>query len=167
MDTFSARAVDIRALLHPREVNFIHLHAHPHAVPNQPVLNYVHDSYVALDKIYLAYWLAGVVILDKARFEAGASQEPVIVKRTEGVVPGGFYIHYTVPILDGRYLFVQDELNADNGLRLLDLAEPARPRTVWVERNPAGFNTPTISSSAIMSSTRPGITTASASSVST
>ncbi len=142
VDTYSARAVDIRDLQHPRETNFYHLHAHPHTAPNQPVLNYVHDSYVAQDKIYLANWLAGVVILDKQKFEAGAQQEPVIIKSTENVAPGGFHVHYAVPIADGDFIFIQDELNADNGLRLLDIRDPQNPKTVWTEANPGGVNAP-------------------------
>lgn len=141
VDTFSARAVDIRDLQAPREVNFYHLHAHPHSVPNQPVLNYVHDSYVAPDKIYLAYWLAGVVILDKAKFEAGLPQDPVIIKTTEDVAPGGFHVHLATPI-GTNFLMIQDELNADNGLRLLDIRDPKNPKTVWVEKNPGGVNAP-------------------------
>lgn len=142
VDTYSARAVDIHDLQNPREVNFYHLHDHPHAVPNQPVLHYVHDSYVSEDKIYLAYWLSGVVILDKKRFELGLPQEPVFVKPTEGVAPGGFHVHYTVPIANGDFIFIQDELNADNGLRLLDIRDPQNPKTVWTETNPGGVNAP-------------------------
>jgi hypothetical protein len=142
VDTYSARAVDMRDLLHPREVNFYHLHVHPHSVPDQPVLVYVHDSYIAPDKIYLAYWLAGVVILDKQRFEAGLPQNPVIVKLEGGVAPGGFHVHYTIPLMNGAFLLIQDELNADNGIRLLDIRDPQHPKTVWVETNPGGVNAP-------------------------
>lgn len=141
VDTFSARAVDIRDLQAPREVNFYHLHAHPHTAPNQPVLNYVHDSYVAPDKIYLAYWLAGVVILDKGKFEAGMPQDPVIIKPIGNVAPGGFHVHLATP-LGNAFLMIQDELNADNGLRLLDIRDPKNPKTVWVETNPGGVNAP-------------------------
>lgn len=142
VDTFSARIVDIRDLQHPREVNFYHLHAHPHAVPDQPVLNYVHDSFVSGDKVYLANWLAGVVILDKGKLERGEAQEAVILKPTEDVAPGGLHVHYVVPSADGNFLFIEDELNADNGLRLLDIRDPAQVKTVWVEKNPGGVNAP-------------------------
>lgn len=145
VDTFSARAVDIRDLQHPREVNFYHLHAHLHVMPDQSVVTYVHDSYIGPTKIYLAYWLAGVVILDKQKFEAGVPQNelnPVIIKPTENVQPGGFLVHYTVPIANGDFLFIQDELNADNGLRLLDIRDPEHVKTVWTETNPRGVNAP-------------------------
>lgn len=145
VDTFSARAVDIRDLQHPHEVNFYHLHAHPHVRADQAVVNYVHDSYVGQNKIYLAYWLAGVVILDKQKFEAGVPQDelnPVIIKPTENVQPGGFLVHYTVPVAGGDFLFIQDELNADNGLRLLDIRDPEHIKTVWTETNPHGVNAP-------------------------
>lgn len=142
VDTYSARAVDIHDLQNPREVNFYHLHDHPHAVPGQPVLHYVHDSYISDDKIYLAYWLSGVVILDKKRFDLGLPQEPVIVKPTENVAPGGFHAHYTLPIANGDFIFIQDELNADNGLRLLDIRDPQDPKTVWTETNSGGVNAP-------------------------
>lgn len=143
VDTFSARAIDIRDLDNPRETNFYHLHAHPHVVANQPVLNYVHDSYVGTDKIYLANWLAGVVILDKAKFEAGVPQRELVIKPDDGdPVPGGFRVHYNVPIANGDFLFIQDELNANNGIRLLDIRNPGQPKTVWVETNPQGLNAP-------------------------
>lgn len=145
VDTYSARAVDIRDLQHPREVNFYHLHAHPHALPDQPIINYVHDSYIARTKIYLSYWLAGVVILDKQKFEAGLPQDGLnvtIIKPTENVQPGGFDVHYSVPVENGAFLFIQDELNADNGLRLLDIRDPKNVKTVWVETNPGGVNAP-------------------------
>jgi hypothetical protein len=142
VDTFSARAVDVRELSEPREVNFYHLHAHPHTAPNSAVLNYVHDSFIAPDKLYLANWLAGVVILDKQKFEAGIPQEPRIVKPVENVSPGGFHVHSAVPTTDGAFLFVQDELNADNGIRLLDLRDPENIKTVWTEKNEGGVNAP-------------------------
>ncbi len=142
VDTYSARAVDIRDLQNAREVNFYHLHAHPHTAPEQPVLNYVHDSYIAKDKIYLANWLAGVVILDKQKFLAGEQQEPIIIKPTENVAPGGFHVHYVAPIANGDFIFIEDELNADNGIRLLDIRDPKNPKTVWVETNPGGVNAP-------------------------
>lgn len=142
VDTYSARAIDIRDLENARETNFYHLHAHPHTAPNQPVLNYVHDSYVAGDKVYLANWLAGVVILDKETFEAGMPQEAIIVKPTDNVAPGGFHVHYVVPVANGDFVFIQDELDADNGLRLLDIRDPQNPQTVWVETNSGGVNAP-------------------------
>lgn len=148
VDTYSARAVDIRDVQNPRETNFFHLHAHPHTTRNQPVLNYVHDSFVADDKIYLANWLAGVVILDKQKFEAGLQQEPIIIKLTgkdaplERLAPGGFHVHYVAPIANGDFIFIQDELNADNGIRLLDIRDPQNVKTVWVEMNEGGVNAP-------------------------
>lgn len=143
VDTFSARAIDIRDLDNPRETNFYHLHAHPHVTSGQPVLNYVHDTYVGKDKIYLANWLAGVVILDKAKFEAGVPQQELVIKPDDGdPVPGGFRVHYIVPIANGDFLFIQDELNANNGIRLLDIRNPGQPKTVWVETNPQGLNAP-------------------------
>jgi hypothetical protein len=142
VDTFSARAVDVRDLSQPREVNFYHLHSHPHAVPDQPVLHYVHDSFISDDKVYLAHWLDGSVVLDKARFFAGDTQTPTIINPTEDVAPGGFRVHYNVPLLDGDFLFVQDELNADNGIRLLDVRDPADLKTLWVEKNAGGVNAP-------------------------
>lgn len=142
VDTYGARAVDIRDLENPRETNSFHLHAHPHTAPNRPVLNYVHDSFVAPDRIYLANWLAGVVILDKQKFERGEPQEGTIIKPTENVAPGGFHVHYVAPIANGDFIFVEDELNADNGLRLLDIRDPRNPKTLWTETNEGGVNAP-------------------------
>ncbi len=142
VDTYSARAVDIRDLENPRETNYYHLHVHPHALPEQPVINYVHDSFVSEDKVYLANWQAGVVILDKAKFEAGVPQEAVIIKPTVNVAPGGFRVHYVAPIPNTSLIFIEDELNADNGLRLLDITDPANPKTLWTYTNPGGVNAP-------------------------
>ena len=88
------------------------------------------------------YWLAGVVILDKEKFEAGVPQQETIIKPFEDVAPGGFRVHYNVPVAGGDFLFIQDELNADNGIRLLDIRNPGQPKTVWIEKNPNGVNAP-------------------------
>jgi hypothetical protein len=111
-------------------------------LPDRPALHYVHDSFIAHDRVYLANWLVGVVVLDRARLEAGDSQEGVIIKPVDGVAPGGFHVHYVAPVGNGDFLFTQDELNADNGLRLLDVREPERPRSAWIETLPGGVNAP-------------------------
>lgn len=145
VDTFSVRVVDIRDLNNPREVNRYHLHVHPHTLPDQPVLVYVHDSAIVGNRVYLAYWLAGAVILDRAKLEAGLptdSQTPIIVKPTQEVAPSGFHVHYLYPTADGNFLFLQDELNVQNGLRLLNIRDPQNPREVWRYEVPDAISAP-------------------------
>lgn len=142
VDTYSLRVVDLRDLAHPREVNSYHLHDHPHALPDQPPRVYVHDSAVVGERVYVGYWLGGAVILDRQKLEAGMPQEGVIIKPTQDVAPGGFHVHYLYPAGGGDFLFVEDELNIQNGLRLLDIRNPQNVREVWQYQVPNAFNAP-------------------------
>lgn len=142
VDTFTLRVLELRTLAQPREVNRYHLHDHPHVLPEQPPRVYVHDSSIVGDRVYVAYWLAGAVILDRKKLEAGSEQEGIVIKPTRDVAPSGFHVHYLYPAGGGDFLFVQDELNVENGLRLLDIRDPAKPREVWKYEVPNAFNAP-------------------------
>lgn len=131
-DTYSLRVLDIRNLDQIRQVNTFHLHAHPHVNPTRTGdwLNYVHDSAIGDDRVYVAYWHAGAVILDKTKLYAGLPQQGFVVQPTENLAPVGFLTHYVHPTPDGNYLFLEDEINVENGIRMFDIRDPANPREV-------------------------------------
>jgi hypothetical protein len=125
-DTFDLRVLDIRDLRSIREVNTYHLHAHPHGgFPNFEG-SFVHDTTIAGDRVYVSYWSAGVMILDKRRLEAG---EPTIaLNPPNSIAPPNFNVHHSFPTVDGKFLFVEAEDRITGGLRLFDIRELARPR---------------------------------------
>lgn len=130
-DTKSMRVLDIRDLNQIRQVNTYHLHAHPHVNPNSSEwLNYVHDTSISAQHVYVADWHAGAVILDKAKLYAGVPQQGEIVKPTDNVGPAGFLAHYVAATPDDNYLFLEDEVNDANGMRMFDIHDPTQPREV-------------------------------------
>lgn len=131
-DTWSLRVLDIHDLSQIRQINTFHLHAHPHVDPGDPkvAINFVHDSTISADRVYVAYWHAGAVILDKAKLYAGIPQQGEIVQPTERLAPAGFLTHYTFPTADGKFLILEDESNVENGMRLFDIHDPSHPREI-------------------------------------
>jgi hypothetical protein len=125
-DTADLRVLDIRDLHHIRQVNTYHLHDHPHASYPNFEGSFVHDTTIAGDRVYVAYWNAGVMILDKRRLEAG---EPVVaLNPPKSIAPKDFNIHHSFPTANGSFLFVEAEDRIIGGLRLFDIRDPARPR---------------------------------------
>jgi hypothetical protein len=129
-DTFDLRVLDIRDLSAVREVGAYHLHAHPHGGYPDFEGSYVHDSTIVGDRVYVAYWNAGVVILDKRKLEAGAPAEQVALNPPQSIAPADFNVHHSYPTADGNFLFVEAEDQVENGIRLFDIRDPAQPREV-------------------------------------
>lgn len=131
-DTKSVRVLDIRDLNQIRQVNTFHLHAHPHVNPNDRDnwLNFVHDTSISDKHVYVSNWHAGVVILDKAKLYAGLPQQGIIVQPNNNLAPAGFLAHYAAPSPDDNYLFLEDEVNVENGMRVFDIHDPTQPREV-------------------------------------
>lgn len=122
METSDLRLLDIRDLANVREVNH---YAHPDADFD----NFVHDTTLAGDKVYVAYWSAGAIILDRNRFEAGEDIEPL--NPPGSIAPEGLQIHHSYPTADGSFLFVEDEVNYDgetSQLRLYDIRDLSAPK---------------------------------------
>ena len=127
-DTFDLRVLDIRDLRNIRQVNTYHLHAHPHGGFPNFAGSYVHDTTIAGDRVYVAYWNAGVMILDKRRLLAGEPSDTLALNPPSSIAPPDFNVHHSFPTTDGNFLFVEAEDRITGGLRLFDIRDPARPR---------------------------------------
>ena len=127
-DTFDLRVLDIRDLRNIREVNLYHLHAHPHGAYPDFQGSFVHDTTIVGERVYVAYWTAGVMILDRRWLEAGAAPEAFVLNGPESIAPLDFNAHHSYPTPDGDFLFVEAEDRISGGLRLFDIRDLARPR---------------------------------------
>ncbi len=126
-DTFDLRVLDIRDLAQVREINVYHLHAHPHGGYPNFAGSYVHDTTIVGDRVYVAYWTAGVVVLDRRQLVSGA--EVVALNPPGSIAPPQFNAHHSFPTADGNFLFVEAEDRPD-GLRLFDIRDLSQPREV-------------------------------------
>lgn len=131
-DTYDLRVVDIRDLDQPREVN-------AYTYPDIPVFQiglpgiFVHDSTITADRVYISYWDAGVVILDKQKLLAGESPDVVVLNPLNSIDPLGFEVHHSFATPDGNYLFIEDEINYHppySQLRLFDIRDVRNPEEV-------------------------------------
>jgi hypothetical protein len=129
-DTFDLRVLDIRDLANIREVGVYHLHDHPHATPPNFEGSFLHDTTIVGDRVYVAYWGAGTMILDKARLEAGEPAEAVALNPPRSIAPAGFNVHHAYPTADGQFLFIEAEDRVEDAVRLFDIRDPAQPREV-------------------------------------
>jgi hypothetical protein len=139
IDTADLRVLDIRDLNHVREVNH---YTHPEANPGSSH-TFVHDSTVSGDRVYVAYWSAGLIILDRAQAEAGEPLAPL--NPLDSIKPAGLQIHHTYPTADGNFVFVEDEVNYDgkqSQLRLYDIRDPARPKEALAISLESPFSSP-------------------------
>jgi hypothetical protein len=127
-DTFDLRALDIRDLRNIRQVNTYHLHAHPHGGFPDFEGSYVHDTTIVGDRVYVSYWSAGVMILDKRRLLAGEPSDTLALNPPNSIAPPNFNVHHSYPTTDGNFLFVEAEDRVRGGLRLFDIRDPAQPR---------------------------------------
>jgi hypothetical protein len=118
--------LDIRDLNAIREVNAFHWHAHPHGDFGSTA----HRATIAGNRVYLAYWGGGVIILDKQGLEAGAPPEAVALTSPGSIDPPDFTAHDTYPTTNGNFLFVND-MDRGDGIRLFDIRNLAEPREVW------------------------------------
>lgn len=126
-DTFDLRVLDIRDLAQVREINVYHLHAHPHGGYPDFAGSYVHDTTIVGDRVYVAYWTAGVMVLDRRQLVSGA--EVVALNAPGSIAPQRFNAHHSFPTADGNFLFVEAEDRPD-GLRLFDIRDLSQPREV-------------------------------------
>jgi len=127
-DTFDLRVLDIHDLADIHEVGVYHLHDHPHAAPPSFVGSFVHDTTIVGDRVYVAYWGAGVMILDKQRLEAGEPAQAVALNPPRSIAPKGFNAHHAYPTADGQFLFIEAEDRVEDAVWLFDIRDPARPR---------------------------------------
>jgi len=119
------RVIDIRDFNNVREVNH---YTYPLGT-NQN--NFVHDTTIVGDRVYVAYWNAGLVILDKKQVEAGETVTPL--NPTDSIKPSGFKVHQAYPTTDGNFVFIEDEVDYKppfSQLRLFDIRDIKNPKEV-------------------------------------
>lgn len=127
--TNDLRVLDIRDLALVREINH---YTHPDAgSPSSGEENFVHDTTIVGDRVYVAYWSAGAAILDRRQVESGEDVTPL--NPPGSIAPEGLQIHHAFPTADGNFLFVEDEVNYDppkSQLRLYDIRDLSDPKEV-------------------------------------
>jgi hypothetical protein len=130
-DSADLRVLDLRGLPVLREVNHYRLPAIELFSDGSPQY-FVHDTTVTAERVYVAYWGGGVVILDKAQLVTGDTVRPLA--EPFAIDPEGFEVHHAFPTEDERFLFIEDEVNYSppdfSQLRLWDIRDLAAPREV-------------------------------------
>lgn len=140
IDTSDIRVVDIRDLNNVYEINH---YTHPDAGFGPQGENIVHDSTIVGDRIYVSYWSAGVIILDRAQVEAGEDLEPL--NPLDSIAPEGLQIHHAYPTSDDNFLFVEDEVNYDGDqaqLILYDIRDLSAPNKVLEIKLESPYSSP-------------------------
>jgi hypothetical protein len=137
IDTADLRVLDIRDLSHITEINH---YTHPEA---DGLDIFVHDSTIEHGHVYIAYWGAGVIILDQQQVESGAEIEPLTPLGS--IDPDGLQIHKAYPTQNDDFLFVEDEVNYDgkrSQLRLFDIRDLSTPKEVLALKLDQPFSSP-------------------------
>ena len=129
VDVFDLRVLDIRDLENVTEVG---RYRHPDAgYYNDRNLFLVHDTTIVDDRVYVAYWSAGLVILDRQALEAGKIVKPL--NPLDSIDPWGLQTHHAFPTTDGQFVFVEDEFSTsvpESHLRLYDIRDLQAPKEV-------------------------------------
>lgn len=140
-DTFDLRVLDIQDLENVTEVGS---YKHPDAgFYNERNWFFVHDTTIVDDRVYVAYWSAGLIILDRQALEAGKSVTPL--NPLDSIDPWGMQIHHAYPTTDGKFVFVEDELPSSlpkSRLRLYDIRDLQSPKEVVTITLPDSLGAP-------------------------
>jgi hypothetical protein len=137
LDTADLRILDIHNLSHVTEINH---YTDPDANNST---TFVHDTTIVRDRVYVAYWSAGVVILDRALLESGGEVKPL--NPPNSIAPDGLQIHHSYPTEDDNFLFVEDEVNYDgkrSQLRLYDIRDLDHPTEVLAIKLEEPYSSP-------------------------
>jgi hypothetical protein len=141
VDAFDLRVLDIRDLEHVTEVG---RYKHPDAgFYNERNWFIVHDTTIVDDRVYVAYWSAGLIILDRQALEAGKRVTPL--NPLDSIDPWGMQIHHAFPTTDGKFVFVEDEFNVkvpESRLRLYDIRDLQLPKEVAAITLPDSWGAP-------------------------
>lgn len=136
IETSDLRVLDIRDLNNVREINH---YTHPDA----NIDGFVHDTTIVGGRVYVAYWSAGAIILDRQQLESGAEVEPL--NPLGSIAPEGLQIHHSYPTAGDNFLFVEDEVNYDgetSQLRLYDIRDLSAPEEVLSISLDAPYSSP-------------------------
>jgi hypothetical protein len=141
VDVFDLRVLDIRDLENVVEAG---RYTHPDAgYYNERNLFLVHDTTIVGDRVYVAYWSAGLVILDRQALEAGKIVKPL--NPLDSIDPWGLQIHHAFPTTDGQFVFVEDEFSSsvpESHLRLYDIRDLQSPQEVAAITVPESLGAP-------------------------
>jgi hypothetical protein len=141
VDIFDLRVLDIRDLENAVEAG---RYTHPDAgYYNNRNIFLVHDTTIVDDRVYVAYWSAGLVILDRQALEAGKAVEPL--NPLDSIDPWGLQIHLAFPTTDGQFVFVEDEFSTkvpESRLRLYDIRDLDSPKEVAAITLPDSLGSP-------------------------
>ncbi|HMA37595.1 MAG TPA: hypothetical protein VKY74_24285, partial [Chloroflexia bacterium] len=120
----SGRKMVVLDLRHLPQLPEIGRYTRPHATPDM----LAHDVTVVGNRVYLAYWAGGLIILDKATLTPGI--DPPALNPVDSIMPTHFVVHHAWPTSDGRHVFVESEYLNDPHLekvKLYNIADLARP----------------------------------------
>jgi hypothetical protein len=141
LDVFDLRVLDIHDLEHVTEVGH---YTHPDAgFYNERNWFIVHDTTIVGDRVYVAYWSAGLIILDRHALEAGKAVKPL--NPLDSIDPWGLQIHHAYPTADGQFVFVEDEFPSkqpESHLRLYDIRDLQSPKEVAAITLPDSWGAP-------------------------
>jgi hypothetical protein len=141
LDDFDLRVLDIRDLGNIKEAGrYTHPDAGFYNARNQ---FFVHDTTIVGDRVYISYWSAGLIIVDRNQLEAGKKVTPL--NPLESIDPWGMNIHHAYPTTDGNFVFVEDEFKAENPesrLRLYDIRDLQSPKEVAAITVPDAWGAP-------------------------
>jgi hypothetical protein len=141
VDIFDLRVLDIRDLENVTEAGH---YTHPDAgFYNERNLFLVHDTTIVEDRVYVAYWSAGLLILDRQALEAGKIVKPL--NPLDSIDPWGLQIHHAYPTTDGKFVFVEDEIASsvpESRLRLYDIRDVQSPQEVAAITMPDSLGSP-------------------------
>lgn len=141
VDIFDLRVLDIRDLENVTEVG---RYRHPDAgFYNERNWFFVHDTTIVGDRVYVAYWSAGLIILDRQALETGKRAVPL--NPLDSIDPWGLQIHHAYPTTDEDFVFVEDELPTrvpESRLRLYDIRNLKSPKEVAAITLPDSFGAP-------------------------
>lgn len=141
VDVFDLRVLDIQDLENVVEAG---RYTHPDAgFYNERNLFLVHDTTIVDDRVYVAYWSAGLVILDRQALEAGKMVKAL--NPLDSIDPWGLQTHHAFPTADGQFVFVEDEFATtvpESRLRMYDIRDLQSPKEVAAITIPDSLGSP-------------------------
>lgn len=140
-DIFDLRVLDIHDLEHVTEAGH---YTHPDAgFYNERNIFFVHDTSITDDRVYVANWSAGLLILDRAAIESGKAAVPL--NPLDSIDPPGLHIHQAQPTSDENFVFVEDENRSrppESHLRMYDIRDLQAPKEVAAIKLDGTFGSP-------------------------
>jgi hypothetical protein len=141
VDIFDLRVLDIRDLTNVTEAG---RYTHPDSgFYNERNWFFVHDTTIVGDRVYVSYWSAGLIILDREELETGKRVTPL--NPLDSIDPWGLNIHHAYPTTDEKFVFVEDEFPSkqpESRLRLYDIRDLNSPKEVAAITLPDSWGAP-------------------------